>query len=146
MNQRISRVIDNIKENRDFFGWIVGVAIGTVGLMGWFSTNFVTVAAGKEISEGARQADVVLGEQIKSLTEEVKESNAMLMAHMEKEKLNTVLSDIRRNEAEVFQIKQFVGANGTNAQAEARLRQLDTERSDLMMKRDCILNGNRLCN
>jgi len=146
MNQRMSRVMDEIKSNKEFLIWIVGVALGTVGLMGWFSTNFVTIAKGVEISEGAHQADMVLSQQLVELAEEVKASNAMLMDHIEKEKLNVVLIEIKRNESEVFQITQFVSANGTNEQAEARLRQLRIDHTDLLLKRDCILNNNRLCN
>jgi len=138
--------MDELKPSKEFLVWVVGVAIGTVGLMGWFSTNFVTIAKGVEISEVAHEADMVLSQQLVELAEEVKASNAMLMDHIEKEKLNVVLIEIKRNESEVFQITQFVSANGTNEQAEARLRQLRIDHTDLLLKRDCILNNNRLCN
>ena len=146
MNERMSRIMDELKPSKEFLVWVAGVAIGTVGLMGWFSTNFVTIAKGVEISEVAHEADMVLSQQLVELAEEVKASNAMLMDHIEKEKLNVVLIEIKRNESEVFQITQFVSANGTNEQAEARLRQLRIDHTDLLLKRDCILNNNRLCN
>ncbi len=53
--------------------------------------------------------------------------------------------EIRRTEAEIFQIEQSIAANGTNTQAAERLRLLKADHKDLELKRDCIINKNPLC-
>ena len=142
---RIKTLMDNLRGNKEFFGWIIAIVVATVGAMGWFSQNFITIARGSEMMSRVQSADIRLTEEIKALAGEVKASNSLLMTHMEKEKLNTVMLEIRRTEAEIFQIEQSIAANGTNTQAAERLRLLKADYKDLELKRDCIINKNPLC-
>jgi len=142
---RIKTLMDNLRGNKEFFGWIIAIVVATVGAMGWFSQNFITIARGSEMMSRVQNADIRLTEEIKALAGEVKASNSLLMTHMEKEKLNTVMLEIRRTEAEIFQIEQSIAANGTNTQAAERLRLLKADYKDLELKRDCIINKNPLC-
>lgn len=141
----IKQVSDTLNTPQAFFTLVLSVAIGTMGAWSWASSNFVTVALGEEMMEKAQGEDDRLARQINNLAEEVQASNALLLVHMQKEELQKILDDIRRNEAEVYQIKQFVGVNGSNSQAAARLRALRTEHDDLIMRRDCVITQNDIC-
>jgi hypothetical protein len=105
----------------------------------------VTIAKGEEMMNKAKAADNELTEQITLLAEEVKVSNGLLMIHMDKERLGSIMTEMRRNETEVFQIQQFVSVNGDNEQSRSRLRQLNAEHEDLELRKSCIINNNPLC-
>ncbi len=80
---RIKTLMDNLRGNKEFFGWIIAIVVATVGAMGWFSQNFVTIARGSEMMSRVQSADIRLTEEIKALAGEVKASNSLLMTHME---------------------------------------------------------------
>jgi len=132
---RIKKTMENI---RGTLAWVASISVGTILAFIWLQTNFVTNAQGREMMEKTLSADA-------SLAEEVKESNDLLRLHIQKSELKDVLSQIKMNEAQVFQIEQWTATNGKNEQATARLRRLKTEHRALILKRDCIINKNPLC-
>ena len=136
---------ENMNNPRVFLTWIVAVVIGVIVTIGWLSQNFVTKALGEEMMDRAQSSDNELSEQITLLAEEVKISNGLLMIHMDKERLSSILTEIRRNETEVFQISQFVSVNGDNERTRARQRQLKAEHEDLELRKTCLINNNPLC-
>ena len=146
-------VVEHIRSELKIYA---GIAVAVVGLIAWMQTEFITTAKGKEMMQNTQAelaenlanriaADKALADQVSVLASEVKTSNSLLMLHIDKERFSIIAAEIRRNEQEVFGINQFVSVNGENAQATARLRALKSEHEDLMLKRDCILNNNRLC-
>ena len=147
-----SVMADSMNNPRVFLAWVVAVAVGVILTIGWLSQNFVTKALGEEMMSKAQQADSELSVQIAELAEgvaesneQIKASNALLMIHMDKDRLDGIMTEIRGNEAEVFQIQQFISVNGDNAQSRGRLRDLKAEHEDLELRRDCIINNNPLC-
>lgn len=144
-NRGMSNVIDKIRGNREVLGWIAGIVIGTVAVLGWMSTNFITTAKGEEMMANAQDADAVLAEEVKDLAKSVKASNDMLSVHLAQGELQAVMDKIDNNQTQQFNITQFARVNGMDDQAEARLEQLKRELSPLQIKRDCIINKNPLC-
>ena len=140
-----SVMADSMNNPRVFLAWVVSIAIGVLALVAWLTSNFVTVAKGEEMMKKTLTADENLSEQITMLAGEVKTSNSLLMIHMEKERLASILTEIRRNETEVFQISQFVSVNGDNERTRARVRQLKQEHEDLELRKTCLINNNPLC-
>ena len=136
---------ETMNNPRVFLAWVMAVAVGVILTIGWLSQNFVTKALGEEMMEKAQSSDNELAEQITLLAEEVKISNGLLMIHMDKERLSSILTEIRRNETEVFQISQFVSVNGDNERTRARQRQLKQEHEDLELRKTCLINNNPLC-
>ena len=140
-----SVMAETMNNPRVFLAWVMAVAVGVILTIGWLSQNFVTKALGEEMMEKAQSSDTELSEQITLLAEEVKISNGLLMIHMDKERLSNILTEIRRNETEVFQISQFVSVNGDNERTRARQRQLKQEHEDLELRKTCLINNNPLC-
>lgn len=140
-----SVMADQLQDPQKLFRWMIAIVIATVGGMGYFSTNFVTTAKGEEMMNKALDADTELSRQIAELATEVRDSNGLLLIHMEKERLSSILTEIRRNETEVFQITQFVSVNGDNERTRARIRQLKQEHEDLELRKTCLINNNPLC-
>ena len=130
---------ENIKSNKEFFGWLAGIVVATVLTIGWLSTTFVTTAKAEETSKEIRQ-------EIKVLAIEVKASNRALTTHMDKQDLNIVVNKISYNKTQTFNIKQFTRVNGLDSQSEARLLELEGELEGLVIKRGCIIAKNPLCN
>lgn len=141
----IKQVSDTINTPQAFFMLVLTVAAGTMAAFSWASSEFVTRALGQDMMDRAQAEDTRLAQQINELADEVKTSNALLLVHMQKEELQKILDDIRRNEAEVYSIEQFVSVNGSNSQASARLRDLKAEHDDYVMRRDCVLTKNPVC-
>ena len=153
LKQGYTKVVEHIRSELKVYA---GIAVAVVGLIAWMQTEFITTAKGKEMMANTQSelaenlanriaADKALADQVSVLASEVKTSNSLLMLHIDKERFSSIAADIRRNEQEVFGINQFVSVNGENAQATARLRALKSEHEDLILKRDCILNNNKLC-
>ena len=125
--------------------WMIGLVIGTIAVLGWFSTNFVTTAKGEEMMGKAKAADVELADQITLLANEVKASNELLMIHMDQGRLESIKTQLRTNETEQFNTQQFVSVNGDNERTRARTRQLKAEHEDLELIKTCIINKNPVC-
>ena len=125
--------------------WMIGIVIGTIAVLGWFSTNFVTTAKGEEMMGKAQAEDRKLSEQITELAVEVKASNELLMIHMDKGRLDGIMTAIRTNETQAYNNSQFVSVNGENERTRARARQLKAEHEDLELRKSCIINNNPLC-
>jgi hypothetical protein len=136
---------EQYQDPQKLFKWMIAIVVATVVTMAWFSSNFVTVARGEEMMGKAQEADSELSEQITLLATEVKASNNLLMVHMDKERLGSIITEMRRNETEVFQIQQFVSVNGDNEQSRGRIRQLNAEHEDLELRKTCLINNNPLC-
>jgi uncharacterized protein involved in exopolysaccharide biosynthesis len=143
--KRILKVIDKIRGDKEFFGWIAAIVIGTITALGWFSANFVTTARAEEMMKVAKTADDLLAGEIKGLAISVKESNKLLAVHMAKGDLNDVMLQIKDNQTQTFNIGQFTRVNGMDSQSEARLQQLESELDALEIKRGCIITKNPLC-
>jgi len=146
-------VVEHIRSELKIYA---GIAVAVVGLIAWMQTEFITTAKGKEMMANTQAelaenvtnrvaADEALATQVSVLAAEVKTSNSLLMLHIDKERFSSIATEIRRNEQEVFGINQFVSVNGANAQATARLRALKSEHDDLILKRDCVINNNKVC-
>jgi hypothetical protein len=145
LQQVKSAMADQYQDPQKLFKWMIAIVVATVVTMAWFSSNFVTVARGEEMMGKAQEADSELSEQITLLAGEVKMSNNLLMVHMDKERLGSIITEMRRNETEVFQIQQFVSVNGDNEQSRGRIRQLNAEHEDLELRKTCLINNNPLC-
>lgn len=145
LNRMYTVMADNINNPQVFVKWMAAIVVATITVIAWFSTQFITTAKGNEMMEKTQQADAELSEQIALLGEEMKASNRLLSIHLDKESLNAVILAIRNNDSEQFQIQQFTSVNGTNAQATSRLRDLKAEHDDLVMKKNCIITKNPLC-
>jgi len=145
MNRGMSNVIDKIRSNRDVLGWIAGIVLGTVAVLGWMSTNFITTAKGEEMMANAQDADAVLAKEVKDLAESVKASNQMLSVHLAQGELNDVMDRIDNNKTQQFNISQFTRVNGMDSQSEVRLERLKNELVELEIKRGCIIDNNPLC-
>ena len=142
---RIKNVIDKIRGDREFFGWIAAIVIGTITALGWFSANFVTTAKAEEMMKVAQSADDVLAAEIKGLAISVKESNQLLALHMAKGDLDDVVDKISNNRTQTFNLTQFVRVNGSDDQTDIRLQELEIELEALKIQRGCIINHNPLC-
>ena len=136
---------DNLKDPQVLVKGISAIVVATVVVIAWFSTQFITTAKGEEMMKKAKDADNQLSAQIAELGIQMKASNQILLIHLDKESLNSVILALRNNDSEQFQIQQFVSVNGNNAQATSRLRDLKAEHEDLEMRRSCIINKNPLC-
>ena len=153
LKQGYTKVVEHIRSELKIYA---GIAVAVVGLIAWMQTEFITTAKGKEMMANTQAelaenvtnrvaADKALADQVSVLAVEVKTSNSLLMLHIDKERFSSIATDIRRNEQDVFNIEQFVRVNGPNEQATAQLRSLKAEHEDLILRRDCILNNNKLC-
>jgi len=80
-----------------------------------------------------------MNNQITALTELVKLTN-------QQNNLKDVNRDIRDNDAEQYSIQQWVKVNGETPQDTKRLRDLQNEREELILKRNCIISNNKACN
>ena len=139
------QMIDKVSSPKEFFGLVAGIVVSTVTILTWASVNFVTAAKAEEMMKEARGADSALAIEIKNLATDIKESNNLIQVHLGKHDLDSVLDRIRENETQTFNIKQFTRVNGSDNQSEARMQQLEIERDALLLKRDCIINNNPLC-
>ena len=146
-------IAEHIRSEIKMYVWIV-ILLG--GLLGWMHTEFVSTSMGevmmtktqaaiKENADSRQAADEALTKQVMVLAKEVKTSNELLMLHIDKERFNSVTDDIKNVEAEIFNIEQFVSVNGDNEQATNRLRALEAEHEDLILRRNCIINNNPMC-
>jgi len=146
-------IAEHIRSEIKMYVWIV-ILLG--GLLGWMHTEFVSTSMGevmmaktqaaiKENADSRQAADEALTKQVMVLAKEVKTSNELLMLHIDKERFNSVTDDIKNVEAEIFNIEQFVSVNGNNEQATNRLRALEAEHEDLILRRNCIINNNPMC-
>jgi hypothetical protein len=152
----VRKVIDKIRGDREFFGWIGAIVIGTISALGWMSSNFMTVAkaeqmmdkvkvADAELARDIKVADSQLADGIKQLAAEVGESNTLLTIHMSKHELDSVMGKISENKNQQFNIQQFTRVNGMDSQSELRLQELANELEALEIQRTCILTNNPLC-
>ena len=142
---RIKSVIDKIRGDKEFFGWIAAIVIGTITALGWFSANFVTTVKAEEMMKVAKDADNQLASEIKDLATSVKKSNELLSVHMAQGELDSVMLQIKDNKTQTFNVNQFTRVNGMDSQSEKRLQDLKTELEALEIKRGCIINKNPLC-
>jgi uncharacterized Fe-S center protein len=142
---RIKNVIDKIRSDKEFFGWIAAIVIGTITALGWFSANFVTTVKAEEMMKNTKNADAAIIREIKDLTVEVVKSNKSIKTHLSSHDLQAVLDRLRETETQMFNIRQFTRVNGSDAQSEERLRNLENDLKHLTLKRDCIINDNPLC-
>ena len=140
-----SAMAEQFTDPQKLIKWMIVMVVGTIAVLGWFSTNFVTTALGEEMMEKAQAADVELSEQITELAVEVKASNALLMIHMDKGRLESIMTAIRTNETQAYNNSQFVSVNGENERTRARARDLKAEHEDLELRKNCIINKNPLC-
>ena len=145
LRKAYTAMAENMNNPRVFLAWIAAVAISLLAVIGWLSQNFVTVALGEEMMGKVQTADVELSEQITQLAVEVKASNELLMIHMDKGRLDGIMTAIRTNETQAYNNSQFVSVNGENERTRARARQLKAEHEDLELRKSCIINNNPLC-
>lgn len=121
----------------------------TISVVGWLLLNIQTTsAADKSHSDIIQQMTAVhehFTEQQEKQSNQINELKELLKLKMDQDALNQVNNDIRANDAEQFNIKQWIKINQEDAQAAARLHVLKNEREELVIKRDCIINGIRTC-
>ena len=75
-------------------------------------------------------------------TEEIRE---LLTLKIQQDKLDAVNRDIRANDTEMFNIQQWMKVNGEDSQSLKRMKELEGEKDKLLIKRGCIISGNRVC-
>ena len=153
---RMQTVIDMVRNQKEFLSVIAAIVVGVIGSLSWATANFVTVARGETMMEKTQAADVeimrqtaerdaALSKQITALTEQVVESNDIMLTHIDRYTLDSVKSEIRTNQSETFQLQQFIRVNGSDNQSEIRKQQLKTDLEELQLKKSCIINHNPLC-
>ena len=146
-------IAEHLRSEIKMYVWIV-IILG--GLLGWMHTEFVSTSMGevmmtktqhaiKENADSRQEADEVLANEVKTLAKQVMASNSLLMLHIDKERFKSVTDDIKDVEQEIFNLQQFVRVNGSNEQTTTRLRDLEADHEDLILRRTCIINNNPMC-
>ncbi len=142
-------MIAKLKSQKEIAGLVVFVIVSTVGALAWATSNFITSASAQvthsQMKAESARADKVVSNQILALTKEVKESNGLLLVHLDRYSLDKVKSDIKTNKSETFSLEQFIRINGLDSQSDLRLQSLTFELGDLELKKTCIINNNPLC-
>lgn len=149
-------MVEFIRQQKEVFGVVIMIIVGTISALAWASSNFVTNARGEVMMERTLAADAkilaqtsasdnTLLKQLTTLSDKIETSNELLLTHIERYSLDKIRTEIRTNKSETFALQQFVRVNGSDAQSEARLQQLKTELSELELKKTCTINHNPLC-
>lgn len=138
-------MVDKIGSPRDYLKWVAAIVVATVGAIAWANANYVTTAQGNQIRAEVKRADDELAKEIRSLAAQVQKSNDLVLVHMDKHELDTVLTRIRENETQTFNLQQFIRVNGSDSQTAIRMQKLKTELKDLEFKKGCIINHIPLC-
>ena len=139
-------VIEAMKQAKEVWAALAVIVIGVVGVMGYLSTNFLTAQAAeishKEMTRELAESDKQMASEIKNLTIEVSQTNALLNLHMDKHSLDAVNLAIQSNDTEIWNIEQIQPR--TN-EVSKRLIKLKNQREQMLIKRQCIVSNNPRC-
>jgi len=132
-------VVEHIRSEYKFY---VSIVVGTVIALGWFNTNFLTNAQAKltheQMIEQRENAD-------REIARGVEELKIMLTTQIRKQSLSDIKTAIKTNESETFQLERLIETETPREQDRKRLQQLKMERSELEIRRQCVINGNTVC-
>lgn len=134
---------DKIRTSAEVWHLLVAVVGATAAVVIWMLTTFTTSASDKATHEQIiQQMTAVHTKQ----AQEMSEIRELLTLKIQQDKLDAVNRDIKANDTEQFNISQWMKVNGEDANSVKRLKELETEKDRLEIKRGCIISGNRLCN
>lgn len=139
--------------------WHVVVAFFSVAayIIGWMMINLQTTQAAETshqdiikqmtaVHEEIKDEQFKQSHQLEDQSKQIKDLTNLLKTKISQDNLSQVNADIRANDAETFQLQQWIKVNGEDAQSAKRLNNLKIEREELVVKRNCIINGNGMCN
>jgi len=142
VQQGYDKVIQTINDARAVWTFIALIIAGVVGAVGWVYTEFPTAMAMETTHQQiVKEMNAVHEKQ----AAEMSTIRNMLKEKIQSDKLDTVNLAIKNNDAEQFQIEQWMKVNGSDQQSQKRLKTLKTEREELVIRRNCVISGNRVC-
>lgn len=80
--------------------------------------------------------------QGEELTKAVEQNTAVLTAYIKRQEIRDVNDQLSTISSQITETQLWIAANGENPIATARLGDLVKRRSDLMNKKECLLNDN----
>jgi len=132
-------VVEHIRSEYKFYASIVA---GTMLALGWFNTNFLTTAQAKLTHEQMIEQREEADREIRTGVNDLK---VMLTTQIRKQSLSDIKTAIKTNESETFQLERLIETESPREQDRKRLQQLKMERTELEIRRQCIISGNKVC-
>ena len=133
---------DRIRTSAELWHLLLAVAGTVAGLLLWMMTTFTTSAADKATHEQIIQQMTAVHEKQALEMQEIRE---LLTLKIQQDKLDAINRDIKNNETDQFNIQQWMKVNGEDTNSAKRLKELENEKDRLLIKRGCIISGNRVC-
>lgn len=143
LQQGYDTLKDKIRTSAEVWHLIVGIVGTTAAVVLWMLGTFTTTASDKATHEQIIEQMTAVH---KKQAQEMMEIRELLTLKIQQDKLDAVNRDIKANDTEQFNIQQWMKVNGEDSNSVKRLKELETEKDRLQIKRGCIISGNRLCN
>jgi len=143
IKQGYETLTDKIRTSAELWHLLLAVAGAAAAIVIWMLSTFTTSASDKATHEQIIQQMTAVHEKQAKETAEIRE---LLTLKIQQDKLDAINRDIRANETEMFNISQWIKVNGEDTNSLKRLKELESEKDRLQIKRGCIISGNRLCN
>ena len=151
IQQGFAVMIDHIKEElKVYVGIVFSTVVVLTGVIAWASEKFPSVEyvdmSHVQMVAERMAADEKLTQGLAALESNQDSTNRLLSTMISKQDLAAVKSNLKSNESDMFQVEQFMRVNGFDERSEKRAQQLKSEHAELLLRQNCIISGNAVCN